>query len=688
MSKSPDAFRTISEVAEWLDIQAHVLRFWESKFTQVKPVKRAGGRRYYRPSDMLLLGGIQTLLHDKGLSIKDAQTYLRENGLQHVQDLSKPLDGEEEELTASPVEAKPTSKWVEEQPEVEPEPAPRRPAVDRDPPEAPEAPPRRAVPPTPPPYAPPPRPAAPMGMAQPSAQAATPAPAAGQPAQDQAAQDQPDLGQPAEHSPVQDQSSLSQPTHAAAAIAPEGAAPQGEPMSAPAPASAPPADFAAEAAMDLGIAPESLAPSPTLDAAQAASTPPVAGAPAQAAPAMANPPQPATPAAGGFAAPEGDAIPEAPFALDVPMEDHPPATVTSLAALSAAGASPAPATPTGPGQIAMPFDLPSAAAPSRETPHSLSAQASPGTPFPRSEGESEQNDFFAAPSPEQAPENLLPAPPPLDAPATFAPAEDEEPIPSSLDDSPTALDFDPEDLPAPVEDLAEAAFDLPDTQPTERVLAEEPVSEDATEAHFDADLTEAPLIDPPMEEKPLAAFDEPEATVTDSDESGANAMADLAAEDENRPLDAMEAFEPHLEDAAEADALPILETEAEADLAFEMAAEAESALEPEQDFGTEELSLAEDTPAEDLPLEALDEAAMPDMAEEQEDAAFAATEPLFEESEPQEIVEETPAEDIAPLAATGLLSRLKALDNLAPEARAPLHAIVQDLRALSARHSA
>ena len=70
MVKSPDAFRTISEVADWLGIQAHVLRFWESKFTQVKPIKRAGGRRYYRPADMLLLGGIKKLLHDDGLTIK------------------------------------------------------------------------------------------------------------------------------------------------------------------------------------------------------------------------------------------------------------------------------------------------------------------------------------------------------------------------------------------------------------------------------------------------------------------------------------------------------------------------------------------------------------------------------------------------------------------------------------------
>lgn len=97
MSKSPDAFRTISEVAEWLDTQAHVLRFWESKFTQVKPVKRAGGRRYYRPSDMMLLGGIKKLLHDDGMTIKGAQKLLREKGVKYVASLSQPVDGEEQE---------------------------------------------------------------------------------------------------------------------------------------------------------------------------------------------------------------------------------------------------------------------------------------------------------------------------------------------------------------------------------------------------------------------------------------------------------------------------------------------------------------------------------------------------------------------------------------------------------------
>jgi len=92
MSKSPDAFRTISEVAEWLGIPAHVLRFWESKFTQIKPVKRAGGRRYYRPADMLLLGGIKRLLHDEGQTIKQVQTLLRDQGAPHVAEMSLSLD--------------------------------------------------------------------------------------------------------------------------------------------------------------------------------------------------------------------------------------------------------------------------------------------------------------------------------------------------------------------------------------------------------------------------------------------------------------------------------------------------------------------------------------------------------------------------------------------------------------------
>jgi DNA-binding transcriptional MerR regulator len=92
--KSPDAFRTISEVADWLDRPTHVLRFWESKFPQIKPVKRAGGRRYYRPQDMLLLGGIKRLLHDDGMTIKGVQKILREQGIAQVVALSHPLDDE------------------------------------------------------------------------------------------------------------------------------------------------------------------------------------------------------------------------------------------------------------------------------------------------------------------------------------------------------------------------------------------------------------------------------------------------------------------------------------------------------------------------------------------------------------------------------------------------------------------
>lgn len=84
MSKSRDAFRTISEVSEWLEAPAHVIRFWESKFSQIKPVKRAGGRRYFRPEDIALLGGIKALLHDDGYTIKGVQKLLREKGVGYV----------------------------------------------------------------------------------------------------------------------------------------------------------------------------------------------------------------------------------------------------------------------------------------------------------------------------------------------------------------------------------------------------------------------------------------------------------------------------------------------------------------------------------------------------------------------------------------------------------------------------
>ena len=82
--KSPDAFRTISEVAAELDVPQHVLRFWETKFNQIKPMKRGGGRRYYRPDDVLLLRGVRRLLYEDGYTIKGVQKVLRDKGVRAV----------------------------------------------------------------------------------------------------------------------------------------------------------------------------------------------------------------------------------------------------------------------------------------------------------------------------------------------------------------------------------------------------------------------------------------------------------------------------------------------------------------------------------------------------------------------------------------------------------------------------
>jgi DNA-binding transcriptional MerR regulator len=85
MSKGPDAFRTISEVAEDLDVPQHVLRFWETRFSPIRPLKRGGGRRYYRPDDVELLKGIRQLLYGQGYTIKGVQRILKEDGLRFVQ---------------------------------------------------------------------------------------------------------------------------------------------------------------------------------------------------------------------------------------------------------------------------------------------------------------------------------------------------------------------------------------------------------------------------------------------------------------------------------------------------------------------------------------------------------------------------------------------------------------------------
>ncbi|PWE17999.1 MerR family transcriptional regulator [Marinicauda salina] len=83
-AKSPDAYRTISEAAAESELPAHVLRFWESKFSQLKPLKRKGGRRLYRPQDIALLKGLRRLLYEEGLTIKGAQKYLKDHGVAEV----------------------------------------------------------------------------------------------------------------------------------------------------------------------------------------------------------------------------------------------------------------------------------------------------------------------------------------------------------------------------------------------------------------------------------------------------------------------------------------------------------------------------------------------------------------------------------------------------------------------------
>jgi DNA-binding transcriptional MerR regulator len=89
LEKSPDAFRTISEAAEELRVPQHVLRFWETKFTQIKPMKRAGGRRYYRPTDIIVLKGIRGLLYDEGYTIRGVQRIFKEEGTAFIAGVGK-----------------------------------------------------------------------------------------------------------------------------------------------------------------------------------------------------------------------------------------------------------------------------------------------------------------------------------------------------------------------------------------------------------------------------------------------------------------------------------------------------------------------------------------------------------------------------------------------------------------------
>jgi len=123
VEKAPDAFRTISEVADDLDLPQHVLRFWETRFQQIKPLKRGGGRRYYRPDDIDLLRGIRHLLYGEGYTIRGAQRILKDHGIKFVQHVWKPGAAQPSRGVAAPVEAA--------EPEIEvdiPEPVAARPS--------------------------------------------------------------------------------------------------------------------------------------------------------------------------------------------------------------------------------------------------------------------------------------------------------------------------------------------------------------------------------------------------------------------------------------------------------------------------------------------------------------------------------------------------------------------------------
>lgn len=128
MEKAPEAFRTITEVSEWLNTPSHVLRFWESRFPEIDPVKRAGGRRYYRPDDMLLLGGIKRLLHVEGNTIKAVQAMIRDKGKAHVSAMSPSLDQPFEDQVDLP-DADISAELAQiDIPKTDPAPAPADPA--------------------------------------------------------------------------------------------------------------------------------------------------------------------------------------------------------------------------------------------------------------------------------------------------------------------------------------------------------------------------------------------------------------------------------------------------------------------------------------------------------------------------------------------------------------------------------
>ncbi|NIZ14392.1 MerR family transcriptional regulator [Phaeobacter sp. HF9A] len=619
MSKSPDAFRTISEVADWLEIQAHVLRFWESKFTQVKPVKRAGGRRYYRPSDMLLLGGIQHLLHDKGLSIKEVQALIREQGVQHVQDLSKPLDPEEAEQEA---DTPPPSKWADpaEQDTQKPRPKP----VDRDPlEEEPQQVARKAAPPTPPPFSPP-----------------APAPSPAPPASD----------------------SVSNATEATAGPA--------ETTEAPAPEGP-------EATASMTAATGEMPPQPGGDmaAAELSASDVPAAAPASALPAEPQPSQtPPEPSADTAAHPTADADERA-------QPQQPPVPA---------------------GQIAMPLDLPDAAPPARDLPHSTASAPRSASPTPAIPG---QQDFFGAPdvaesdlppaTPESAPSPTSPEPlsPPLE------PAADHDfatPPPTAIE--PGVAEGVAEEGPGAPQEETDAADDshhapltTPDAAPVappEPITAEEAhlVEDDgAAAADLPADDSAAYPSDPDQPAAPVLAEPRADAPASEVTDQLAAAMAQAALVDEpphesgdtaTTPLDLPDlkpdpdAPAAPTEDALAAPPAPAEDGSAPMAPAFPSADMPEAA---DDDIDADVAERADHTDPTDAPAES------PLNAQQQmapDDDTVEPMPPLAPAATPQPEADSSAGGAMS----AGVLSRLSALEHLPPDARGALAEIVRDLR--------
>ncbi|WP_081293239.1 MerR family transcriptional regulator [Tritonibacter mobilis] len=708
MSKSPDAFRTISEVAEWLDVPAHVLRFWESKFTQVKPVKRAGGRRYYRPTDMLLLGGIQNLLHDKGLSIKDAQALLREEGIQHVQSLSKPLDGEEEDESA--IEAKPASKWVDPaaaEPEAE---KPRRPVVDREPLGEEEHAPRKVAPPAPPPYpaGPPkaaPAPAAPVADAQadvaPLAPVETPLPASDTANAPASTSHEVESPAPAATSP-----------QASNGVPPTGPVSDDDtPIADNAPSTefedmgAVPADPSPTAAPQSDVAPQTTPAAPTPTRPPIAPAASVGAAPAaQPAPASdaAQPSQPSLSAD----EPSETASAELPQ-TELSADDHPTDAPISAAPQEQAV-----------DQIAMPFDLPDAPAPTRDVASQAQAiqQATSPAPAPApssaasAPASSEQQDFFAAPPQQQTVPSPLSEPQseemPADLPEDLAELGTDEATPESqpMDVAPATEMRAPEvsdDLTA-AEDVATEevapSFDAPRVDesvelPTEAAPAADPVAEnnfssdtpdEIAETEFGATAEEEVTPEETVQAPELAPSSDPAAEMAAAMATATAALSETPSV-EFEPDTPEFASAPPETDITETDTIStdITETDAEnifttadepqddaiADAETSVDAAAQSSL-PEPDFTAPDQDLADDMDTEH---------AAPDVAEapvSDMELGDSSTQPSPRVIE----VSDTPTGDIP----AGLLQRLSALNALSAAQQGELREITIALRGIIA----